>query len=467
MRIRRPDRVLAASLLTALGACLALLAQPSSASTLDDSYDIRATVRYGCAQHGQDSFVEVALDAIDRDPSDDRELVLQVGLSGPDSTDPTGVFPEGGPSLVTLGENRIKVRLAGPVHDGDHVFLRQADRPDVITLPLQENCHRIKPTNFGLAEPAVQVAAKSCTAGSKANLEVRLDNPNEVDRQLQKIGIEQIDYTVLLVRQDGVLSGPDPVGTLMSFDEPSASVVTLSEVVAKPARYQVRVIALDGSVVTSESIRLSCAGTGNPGPSSTSRPTPSVPVTPSPSATRPSSTPTHSPSVPVTRTPAPSSSAPATSSTVPISSAPTSSAPTSSAPTSSAAPSSSAPSSSAPGRPATSQPPPPVNSSPAVGVPGRPTAGSSPSRPSVPPARPSSSAGQPNVPPASSTSAPTGEGSASATPSPEPSVIRLVEPRANYSGLPVFEKDVALVVLVFSAALAAMVGMSVINARRR
>jgi hypothetical protein len=431
--------VVAASLLTALGACLALLAQPSAASTLE-SYDIHASVRYGCAQHGEDSFVEVGLKATGRDRPADGELVLQVGLAGPEPTDSTAVFPEGGPSLVTLGENPIKVRLAGPAHDGDHVFIRQVDQPEseVITLPLQKTCHRIKPTNFGLDEPGVHVEAKSCASGSQARLQVTLDNPNEVDKQLQKIGIEQIDYTVLLVRQDGLLAGPEPEGTLMSFDEPSTSVVMLRHVVTKPARYEVRVIALDGTVVTSRSIRLNCASTGNPGPSSTSRPTPSVSVTP-----------TSSP---------PSSTPPPTVTQQPTSSAPTSSAPATSAPPTSA-PATSAPATSAPVSSA-----PPAASSPAGGIPG-PTASSSPSRSP----RPSSSAVQPpaarpsSSPPSSSAVAVP----SSSSPSPEPSVTRLVEARANYSGVPVFQRDAALVVLVFSAALAALVGATLVTARRR
>jgi len=441
VQIRRPDRVVAASLLTALGACLALLAQPSAASTLE-SFDIHASIRYGCAQHGEDSFVEVGLDAVERDDFADRELVVQVGLAGPDSTDSNAVFPEGGPSLVTLGENPVKVRLAGPVHDGDHVFLRQLDQSEVITLPLQQTCHRIKPTNFGLAEPAVQVTAKSCTSGSQANLQVVLDNPNEVDRTLEKIGIEEIDYTVLLVRQDGQLAGTDPDGTLMSFDEPSASTIMLKHVVAKPAKYQVRVIAMDGTVVTSDTIRLSCAGTGNPSPSRTNQPTPSVPVTPSSS-----STPAHTATPTVSHRP----TSPATSSSAPHSSAPHSSAPHSSAPASSA------PASSA--RPTTSQPTPPAG-----GVPG-PTAGSSPSR--AP--RPSSSAVQPSTPPRSSSppASTAGGGPSGPSSSPSSTIIRLVEPKAGYGGLPVFQKDVALVVLVFSAALSALVGATVVNARRR
>jgi hypothetical protein len=42
-----------------------------------------------------------------------------------------------------------------------------------------------------------------------------------------------------------------------------------------------------------------------------------------------------------------------------------------------------------------------------------------------------------------------------------------VEPRADYSSLPMFQKDVAMVVLVFAAAMAALVGATVISARRR
>jgi hypothetical protein len=452
VQIRRPDRVLAALLLAALGACLALLAQPSAASSLD-SYDIRASIRYGCGQDdGDDNFVEVTLSAEDWD-GDDSELLLQVGLAGPDSPGSANVFPEGGPSLVTLGENPTKVRLAGPVHDGDHVFLRQVDRSEVINLPLQASCHRIKPTDFGLSEPAVRVAEKSCTAGSQANLEVTLDNPNDVDRQLQKIGIDEIDYTVLLVRHDGQLAGTDPVGTLMSFDEPSSSAITVSQVVAKPARYEVRVIALDGSVVTSDSLRLSCSG--KPGPSSSSQPSPSVPVTSQPRSSPAPSTPattTHPPTSPAPSSPAASSAAP--SSSAPVSSAPASSAVTSSAVTSSAVTSSPSAVSS---RPATSSP---------AGSAGGPTDGSSPSRPNDPAPRSGNSGVQP---PNATVSGPAGAGgaSSSSSPSPEPSIIRLVEPRANYGGLPVFQKDVAVVVLVFSGALTALVGSTVINARRR
>lgn len=447
--------MLAVLLLTALAAALALLAQPSSAASLD-SYDIRASVRYGCAQNDdEENFVEVTLRAEDwkgEDGEEDGGLVLQVGLAGPDSADSDGVFPEGGPSLVTLGQTPTKVRLAGPVHDGDHVFLRQLDQPGVITLPLQATCHRIKPTNFGLDEPKVRVAPQSCSTGAQANLKVTLDNPNDVDQRLQKMGIDQIDYTVLLVRHDGLLAGADPVGTLISFDEPSASVITLSQVVAKPTTYQVRVIGLDGGVVSSNSIRLSCAGTVPPPPTSAS-PTPTVP------SSRPgTATPSTSRPAPSTSRPAPSSSRPASSSPAPSSPAPSRTA-TSSAPTTSAPPSSvrTGPASSVPATPTTAVRRPPAGSSAVV-----PPAGNS-SSPRVVASTPASTPA-PSAPAGTSAAVPA---TSSPAPSPAPSRIRLVEPRSDYGPLPVFQKEVALVVLMFSAALAAMVGGSVVAARRR
>jgi hypothetical protein len=449
--------MVAALLLTVLAATLALLAQPSSASTLD-SYDIRATVRYGCATDSDedldDNFVEVTLRA-EKWKHEDRELVLQVGLAGPESTD-SQVFPEGGPSLVTLHDDSpTKVRLAGPVHDGDHVFLRQLDQPaSVFILPLKATCHRIKPTNFGLDEPKVRVATRDCSPGAQANLKVTLDNPNDVDHQLRKIGIEQIDYTVLLVRHDGVLAGSDPVGTLVSFDEPSASVLTLSQVVPKPTTYQVRVIGLDGSVVRSDDIRLSCASTGRPGSSTPARPTPSVPTSPprsgSPSTSRPA---------PSTSRPAPSTSQPAPSSPKPSGSHPKPTGASHRPPTRSSAASTPAPGRTASAVPTSSAPVRVVTSAPAQRS-SAPGASSSKAGPVAAPSQtPSSPAGSDSAAPATSGPAP--------TPSPTSSVIQLVEPRSGYRGVPVFQKDIALVLLVFCAGMAGLVGSSVVAARRR
>ncbi len=448
--------MVAALLFTVLAATLALLARPSAASALD-SYDVHATVRYGCAANdGEDNFVEVGL-KIDKWKDDDQQLVLQVGLAGPGSTD-TEIFPEGGPSLVTLDGTPTKVRLAGPVHDGDHVFLRQLDQPGVVTLPLKANCHSIKPTNFGLDSPTVQVATR-CTPGAQANLRVTVDNPNDVDRRLENLGIDQIDYTVLLVRSDGVLAGEDPIGTLVSFDEPSASVVTLSEAVPRPAMYQVRVIGVDGAVVSSGNLRLSCASTGGPGPSSTAKPTPTVPTSP-PKTTTPST----SRPAPSTSHPAPSTSKPAPSTSHP---APSTSGRTPTGASHRPPPASSAVSTPAPGSTASAVP---TRSTPVQVV------TSSPARQPSGTATSSTRTGQPVPGPGASSTPSTPDGSDSAgapTSGPDPSpsatstVIQLVEPRSGYRGVPVFQKDIALVLLAFCAGMAGLVGSTVLAARRR
>jgi hypothetical protein len=456
VRIRRPERAAAALLLTALGASLSLLAHPSGSASAAGDFNLRASVRYGCAQGpADDSFVEVSLSAVQQGSDAEAPLVLQVGLAGPESTDSYGVFPEGGPSLVTLGDNTTKVRLAGPVHDGDHVFIRQVGQADIVTLPLQSSCRPITQTDFGLAKPDVSVQPQACTTGSKANLKVTLDNPNDVDRTLEKIGINQIDYTVLLVRQDGLLAGTKPVGTLVSFDQPDTEAVQLSQVAVIPTSYQVRVISLDGAVVSSDNIKLSCAGFGRPGGPSPSLPPP-VSSTPAPPAT---STPPASSSHPV-----PSSSHPVPSSSHPV---PSSSAPSSSPTATSAEPSqtpSSVPTSSA-------------SASRSLG-----STGSTQSAPVQPPG--SSAVGPPEAGStsgsASSGSATTGSapasGRGSSVPSANPSVspsdsssgiARLVEPPTKSGGIMVFQKDMALVVVAFAVAIAALVGGTVVSARRR
>jgi hypothetical protein len=359
VQIRRPDRVLAALLLTVLGAALFLLAQPSGVAAAADRFDIRASIRFGCAQgDSEGSFVEVALTATDPEQVADDQLVLQVGLAGPGSADSDGVFPEGGPSLVTLGENTTTVRLAGPVHDDDHVFIRQLGQSKVITLPLKDSCHQIKPINFGLSEPAVWISAQSC-ASSQANVKVTVENPNDVDKRLEKIGIDQIDYTLLLVRQDGVLA--EPAGTLMSFDQPSVSMATLSEVVTSPANYQVRVIGLDGVVITSGDIRLSCAGTSHPGSSSPVLPSPtmstSVPVSSPPQTTHPvPSTPAHSPTATPSQQPTTPGPSRSTAISTPVVSSSAVVSPPTSGSSSQAPASSSVPSRVSPSSPATSSP---------------------------------------------------------------------------------------------------------------
>jgi len=456
-------------LLTALGASLSLLAHPGSSAAASSGNDgtITASVRYGCPDEGlKDGFVEVALQS--SSSSSSGELVLQVGLAGAESTGATGVFLEGGPSLVSVGDGTTKVRLAGDIDKADHVFIHQVDQPDIVTLPLHSTCRNMTPINFGLDKPSVQVAKKPCTDGSLANVSVSLHNPNEVDSSIQRIGYQQLDYTVLLVREDGQLA--DPVGTLLSFDKPSTQSTTVSQVAATtPTPYQVRVIGVDGAV-TSTDISLSCSAaqpappvkTPTPPPTKPAPPTTAPPTTapPAPPTTAPPSKPT-APSASVSiSAPAPSGTSGSLPSTPGSGSAPRPSAPR---PSASASQSVGAVSGN-PSRPATSE-----SSGTETGS-GPVVIGGVPSQPRADP--PTGGSGQPVTSPsrviagrAPGTPAPTATPSPTAT---QAGATRLVvEPPPRYGAVFVFQKDVALVVLAFAAAMSALVGATVVSARRR
>lgn len=442
-------------------ASLCLLAHPgtTASAVAADPATITASLRYGCPDSSnKDGFVEVSLQSSAVASGSDDKLVLAVGLAGPGSSTIDGVFLEGGPSLVTIGDGTTKVRLAGDIDKADHVFIRQQDQPDILTLPLHSACRNVTPIPFGLDQPSVEVAKKPCTSGSQANVSVSLDNPNAVDASLQRIGYEQLQYTVLLVREDGQLAD----GTQLAFDKPSTQSTTVGEVVTTPTPYQVRVIGVDGKVSATD-ISLSCAAS-QPGP--------------------PASTPTPPPTAPPTKTPPPT--APPTKTAPPTSPAP----PVSTPPAASAPPTASVP----PSQP-TSAPSAPVSSAPtATGASSRPSAGSSQSA-SAGTVNPTGSAGSgesdgtgvvagtPNQPGTNSSAAGSpapvtspsrvlaGRGPSSSTPIPrasESGATRLVvEAPQGLGAAFVFQKNVALVVLVFAAAIAALVGGTVVSARRR
>lgn len=450
-------------LLTALGASLSLLAYPGSSAAASSGNDgtITASVRYGCPDEDlEDGFVEVALQSSSSPSSgENNKLVLQAGLAGAESTGATGVFLEGGPSLVSVGDGTTKVRLAGDIDKADHVFIRQVDQPDILTLPLHSTCRNMTPINFGLDKPSVQVAKKPCTDGSHANVNVSLHNPNEVDASIQRIGYQQLDYTVLLVREDGQLA--DPVGTLLSFDKPSTQSTTVSQVAATtPTPYQVRVIGVDGAV-TSTDISLSCSATQPAPPVKTPTPPPAKPAPPTPAPPVPPTA-----AQPTAPSASVSISAPAPSGTF---------GPRSSTPGSGSAPRPTAPRPSVsasrpvgavsgnPSRPATSE-----SSGTEAGS--GPIIGGVPSPPRAYP--PTDGSGQPMTSPsrviagrAPGTPAPTATPSPTAT---QAGATRLVvEPPPRYGAVFVFQKDVALVVLAFAAAISALVGATVVSARRR
>ncbi|MGI8665983.1 MAG: hypothetical protein ACR2N4_08125 [Jatrophihabitans sp.] len=290
-----------ALLLTALVACLSLLAHPSGkASATSSPLDVSASLRYGCATATTDSFVEVNLRPGQHTVDPDNPLVVQVGLAGPSSADADNVFPSGGPTLVSLDSGSTRVRLAGPVAADDHVFIRQVGQADIITLPLPPSCRHLNMTDYGLNDPDVTVSRPGC-AGSQASLKVTLMNSNPIDEALQKIGINELDYTILLVRSDGLLAGSEPAGQLVAFEQPGASAVHVEQAAALPASYQVRVIAPDGGVTTVGNMRLSCEVVGHPGPSQSVTATPVRPSSSTPSTSSPAAS-----SHPHTSSPAPS-----------------------------------------------------------------------------------------------------------------------------------------------------------------
>lgn len=463
MSRRRPERTAAALLLAALVASLSLLAHPSGSASADSStfgvsasahavnLGVSASAQYGCSTETSggsvDGFVEVTLNRDNQTADAPDEVQLQVGLEGSDPTDSTQKFPEGGPSLVGLGQRsttRVRLALPGPVQDGDQVYVRQVDQPnqaELVTLVLPASCRNVKPTNFGLQAPALEVGKQSCGSGAKATLPVTLDNPNGTNSKLlNNLNIDQIDYAVLLVRNDGVLAGQQQAGQLLSFtDGAGEQVAALNQVAAIPTTYEVRVIGLDGAVVTSDQMKLNCASQGPPSPSGSTPP----PPPPSSSSPAPSSTPTVHSSAPPTRP----TGQPTTTSTG-ASASPT-------ATSSSGVPVPSPSQSSAPGGGfggggfggggA-------GGGGAGAGSSGQPAAGSATATPARPGSGPLSSA---------SPSASGQSGSSS------PPKTVLVEPPNHLRGLLSFQRDVALVLLLFVVALSGLVGTTVVNARRR
>jgi hypothetical protein len=408
----------AAILLTALVVSLSLLAHPSGkASATASPIDVSATLRYGCATATSDAFVEVNLLPGNHTVDPANPQVAQVGLA--DSASAAQVFPSGGPNLVSLDSGPITVRLAGPPAAGDHVFIRQVDRTDAITLPLPATCSHLEMTDFGLSDPDVVVSHPGCS-GSQASLKVTVTNPNEIGNQLQQLGVDQLDYTVLLVRSDGLLSGAEPAGQLVSFAQPGSRSVMVSQVATLPASYQVRVISPDGVVDTVGNKRLSCDSAGHPGPSSSVTATPIRPST--------SNTPTAS-------SPAPSTSSSSNSHT-------RSSSPVASSPVKHSAPASNS------ARPSASPSAGPSSS----GDFSNPVLGAADSTSQVALPKPT----KPSAKPSAHTSKPK-QAIADAP-------IRLMS-AFRLSGL--FSVQALLIVLIFVAAMAALLGNSVINTRRR
>lgn len=278
---QRPDRLAAAILLTALVATLSLLAHPAgraSAAVSVPSLDVSATVRYGCAVGSTPGFVEVTLSRRQDNPAD--QPVVQLGLMGPghanSNGDIDGVVTDNDPTQVTMTSDRVTVRLAGIPRSGDQVVLQRIDQQAAYAeVPVPTTCRHVNPTDFGLTEPDVVVSPSACH-GTRASLNVSITNPNPVGDQLHQLGIDQLDYTVLLIRGSNKhLAGEPLTGQMVSFvaGGKQTQLAKLVQVASSPDSYEIQVIGPDGSVEIPGDRRLSCDAV-DPHPTLTLTPVP-------------------------------------------------------------------------------------------------------------------------------------------------------------------------------------------------
>lgn len=304
-------------MLAALLASVALLARPSgragAATTLSN---VAVDVRYGCpTQDPQDDFVEVTLTPGAQVLEGSDPQVVQVGLASDAANN--DLYPEGGPTLVELQSGAALVRLAGPVGSGQHLFLRDYGNTAYRNIALPATCQDIQPTQFGLTDPDIYGNHQvTCTANS-ASMHLTLKNNNDA----------AVNYTVLLVRKDGQLSGAQAQGIPVALAAQAKQPVIVTQPPTKATifQYQVRVIAPDGQVTDVADVTMHC-DSQQPGPHPSITPTPvrpshspsSRPSSSPPASHSPSSSPSHSrphPSVTPTNSSAPSQPQPTGSGT--------------------------------------------------------------------------------------------------------------------------------------------------------
>ncbi|MGX7680499.1 hypothetical protein ACSMXN_16540 [Jatrophihabitans sp. DSM 45814] len=302
MRLRPRKRDTAALVLAGLLALAPLLIFSSggAGATTDGLPNLSVQATYGCddGTDSGDAFVEVTLtdSAADADGT-----VYQAGLItlGTDAE----AFPDGGgPTLVTVGQQPVTVRLAGPVNNGDQVMVTSTDpsqtRPKYTSLA--HSCMKnAEPTIDDLSQASLTVKSGVCDDGTVGAL-ARVTNPNRPDADfVDATGLDQVPYTVVLL----TAGSAELVGTdQLNFDRPSTASSCLSPDVATTSeKFEVRAIGVDGSV-KAQSVTL------NQTPPSTS---PVHPPT-SPPTTAPTSKPTSQPTSGHTSKPAPQPTAKAT-----------------------------------------------------------------------------------------------------------------------------------------------------------
>jgi hypothetical protein len=273
-------------MLAALLASVALLARPAgnagAATTLSD---VSVALRYGCgnSQHDGD-FVEATLTPGAQVLSGADPQIVQIGLAK--NAADNDRYPDGGPTLVSLKSGATLVRLVGPVTGHEHVFLRDYGHTAYRNFELPPTCQDLNPTQFNLLDPEIYGNHQVTCAASSASLNLTLKNDNDA----------AVDYTVLLVRKDGQLSGAQDQGIPVSLGAQTKQPVTITQPPTKATiyQYQVRVIAPDGQVTDVADVTMRC-DSQQPGPHPTVTPTPVRPSHSPSSRPTGSSSASHSP----------------------------------------------------------------------------------------------------------------------------------------------------------------------------
>jgi hypothetical protein len=258
---------------------------------------LTTSITYGCATKvgHEPAFVEATLTA--QTASAANPLLLQVGLAQKsDNSDALNTaVTDGGPTLVLLQSQPVKFRLAVAPTAGDHLYIRQQSTGAFKNFLLPTNCQRVSRTDFDLSIPQLVTHPPTCGRQSESTMLVSIEN----------LSGRAVNYTLLLVRDDGQLVGEDPWGTLVPLGAYQKASVTLVQPSATiPHQYTARVIGPDGSPETTGAKTMFCESTGPVGnPHPTVKPTLVTPsVSPTPTATTGAPTPTATASSPGTST---------------------------------------------------------------------------------------------------------------------------------------------------------------------
>jgi len=301
MALRRLERAAAALLLTALCASFALLLHPIGPASAADSngIDLASVVKvtYGCTDRSDTDggpWVQVALDLTAEPDASDELRTFQIGYTFPAADPVNGPYTQGGPTQVVASSNSVTpVRLAGVVDDATGVFVRRVASNEVATFPLNScDPKKTTPVNFQLDDPQLTVSNPSCGTDSRVHFQAQVHNPNDLNQDQTHLGLNEIDYTVLVVRtSDSQIMSNDasPAGELVRFWAPGHDTVPLAAPAATTTNYELRVVGVDGSSVSSRGMAVNCGRVSSAPPTTTPSPTPTA-TKPSPS-TKPSTTP--------------------------------------------------------------------------------------------------------------------------------------------------------------------------------